>query len=226
MTKRSKTLWIILGLVALAAFGALAWYLASPLFINRSVEEAFPFEMPGEQEIAQMSEAEQQKLESDFEAALPGEDELANMPPRVRQAVEQRAMEAAAAMPEQEMEETMPSSGQPQLLAQGQFVDADSFHMGSGDARIYTLGDGNLVLRLENFSVTNGPDLHVLLAENSSPRDRDNLGMYLDLGSLKGNLGNQNYDIPAGTDINQFQSVVIYCLPFHVVFSTADLAGQ
>jgi hypothetical protein len=50
--------------------------------------------------------------------------------------------------------------------------------------------------------------------------------VYLDLGSLKGNLGNQNYDIPAGTDINQFKSVVIYCLPFHVVFSTADLAGE
>jgi hypothetical protein len=81
-------------------------------------------------------------------------------------------------------------------------------------------------LRLEDFSVTNGPDLHVLLAENPSPPDHDSLGMYLDLGSLKGNLGDQNYDIPAGTDINQFKSVVIYCLPFHVVFSTADLAGE
>jgi hypothetical protein len=98
--------------------------------------------------------------------------------------------------------------------------------MGSGDARIYALADGNLILRLENFSVTNGPDLHVLLAENPSPQDSDSLGVYLDLGSLKGNLGNQNYDIPAGTDINQFKSVVIYCLPFHVVFSTADLAGE
>jgi hypothetical protein len=226
MDKRNKTLWIILGLVALAAFGAVAWYLASPLFINRSVEEAFPFEMPSQEDIAQMSASEKEKLESDFEAALPNEDELADMPPGVRQAVEDRAMEVAAAMPEQQMEEAMPSSGQPQLLAQGQFIGADSFHMGSGDARIYALADGNLILRLENFSVTNGPDLHVLLAENPSPQDSDSLGVYLDLGSLKGNLGNQNYDIPAGTDINQFKSVVIYCLPFHVVFSTADLAGE
>jgi hypothetical protein len=226
MDKRNKTLWIILGLVALAAFGTVAWYLASPLFINRSVEEAFPFEMPSQEDIAQMSAPEKEELESEFRAALPNEDELADMPPGVRQAVEERAMEVAAAMPEHEMAEAMPSSSQPQLLLQGQFVDADSFHMGSGDARIYALADRNLILRLEDFSVTNGPDLHVLLAENPSPPDHDSLGMYLDLGSLKGNLGDQNYDIPAGTDINQFKSVVIYCLPFHVVFSTADLAGE
>jgi hypothetical protein len=49
---------------------------------------------------------------------------------------------------------------------------------------------------------------------------------YLDLGSLKGNIGNQNYEIPAGTDISEYQSVVIYCLPFHVIFSTATISAS
>ena len=55
------------------------------------------------------------------------------------------------------------------------------------------------------------------------PADRDELGDYIDLGSLKGNIGNQNYEIPAGTDLSQYQSIVIYCQPFHVVFATATL---
>ena len=65
--------------------------------------------------------------------------------------------------------------------------------------------------------------MHVLLARDPVPSSRDDLGEYLDLGSLKGNVGNQNYEIPSGTDLSQFKSVVIYCVPFHVVFATATL---
>ena len=49
------------------------------------------------------------------------------------------------------------------------------------------------------------------------------MGNYIDVGALKGNIGNQNYEIADGTDIAAFNSVVIYCVPFHVVFSTATL---
>jgi hypothetical protein len=42
---------------------------------------------------------------------------------------------------------------------------------------------------------------------------------------LKGNIGSQNYEIPADVDVSQYQSVVIYCMPFHVVFSTATLGS-
>ncbi|MDH3600540.1 MAG: DM13 domain-containing protein [Candidatus Tectomicrobia bacterium] len=56
------------------------------------------------------------------------------------------------------------------------------------------------------------------------PADRSEVKPdYMDLGSLKGNIGSQNYPIPAETDIVPFKSVVIYCMPFHVVFSTATL---
>jgi hypothetical protein len=71
--------------------------------------------------------------------------------------------------------------------------------------------------------VTNGPDLHVYLAAGSQPTGRDDLGEHVDLGALKGNIGDQNYTIPPDLGLEDYQSVVIYCVPFHVVFSTASL---
>jgi hypothetical protein len=210
------------GLAAVVIF-AIAWYLGSPLFINRQVDEAFPVEVPSRETVEGMSESEVQALEEQFEAALPSEAELEAMPEPQREAVEQKAMEFMAAMPDKMAEEAMPAAG-PQLALQGSFRDADSFHMGSGEARIYILPDGSAILRLENFQVTNGPDLHVLLAAGSpNPASSEELGEYIDLGSLKGNIGNQNYEIPAGTDPSRYKSVVIYCKPFHVVFATAAL---
>ena len=73
--------------------------------------------------------------------------------------------------------------------------------------------------------MTNGPDLHVILSPSLAPESRDDVHQpgYLDLGSLKGNVGNQNYEIPADADVNSLFRVVIYCSPFHVVFSVATL---
>ena len=110
-------------------------------------------------------------------------------------------------------------------LKVGEFMDQDSIHRGSGTAIIYRGPDGSLLLRLENFSVTNGPDLHVYLSPHHNPDRGSQVRAtgYVDLGELKGNLGNQNYPIPAGVDIGIQQSVVIYCVPFSVVFSVAML---
>jgi Electron transfer DM13 len=114
----------------------------------------------------------------------------------------------------------------PIALASGSFRDGDSFHKGSGKAGIYQVADGSYVLRFEDFEVTNGPDLHVYLAKHANPTTTSevNEGGYLDLGSIKGNQGAQNYAIPAGSDLSLYKSVVIYCQPFHVVFSVAPLA--
>ena len=124
-------------------------------------------------------------------------------------------------MPDQQMVEPMP--GAPQLLASGEFQDADRFHKGSGTAKLYDIPSIGHVLRFEEFKATNGPDLHVLLAAAPQPTNRHDLGDYLDLGSLKGNVGDQNYELPADTDLTAYASVVIYCKPFHVVFATATL---
>ena len=118
-----------------------------------------------------------------------------------------------------------PPPGVAVKLKVGEFMDQDSIHRGSGTAIIYRGPDGSLLLRLENFSVTNGPDLHVYLSPHANPDRGGQVRAtgYVDLGELKGNRGNQNYAIPAGVDIGIQQSVVIYCVPFSVVFSVAML---
>jgi len=225
---RNRPLIIIGALIALIAGGAIIWYLGSPLVLNKTVDEAFSFELPSQEELAQMSGAELREMETEFLAAIPDEEELAQMPEKERKAIETKAQEMAAIMPDKVMAEPMPPQDKPTnvdpvVVLQGQFKDADSFHKGSGRAAIYQLPDGSHVLRLEEFSVTNGPDLRVLLAGHPAPTSSAELGDYLELGPLKGNMGNQNYAIPANTDLSQFKSIVIYCKPFHVVFSTATL---
>ena len=105
-------------------------------------------------------------------------------------------------------------------------MDADSFHKGKGTSTIYRGQDGSYLLRLEELAVTNGPDLHVILSPHENPERREDVHTpgYVDLGKLKGNRGNQNYEIPDGVDITFFKSVIIYCKPFSVVFRVAELA--
>ena len=113
-----------------------------------------------------------------------------------------------------------PMESQPTVELSGTFKDADSFHRGSGKATVYILPDVKRVLRFEDFSVTNGPALSVYLVRSAD--GNVDFG-FLDLGKLKGNKGNQNYDIPAGTDLSLYESVVIWCVPFRVTFATASL---
>ena len=95
-----------------------------------------------------------------------------------------------------EMADSQPEATGPVAVATGGLVDADSFHKGSGEVTVYRLEDGSHVLRLEDIEVTNGPDLHVIVAPAHGISNRDALQAagYIDLGSLKGNIGSQNYD--------------------------------
>ena len=75
----------------------------------------------------------------------------------------------------------------PVRLKLGSFRDADSFHKGSGEAIVYRGPDGSLLLRLENFAVTNGPDLRVILSPHQDPGNKDEVKTpgYIELGKLK-----------------------------------------
>ena len=110
-------------------------------------------------------------------------------------------------------------------LKSGLLQDADSFHKGSGEATILRAADGSALLRLDRITVTNGPDLHVFLTPHPKPATQSEAQTtgYVDLGPLKANPGSHNYPIPGATNLDAQQSVVIYCLPFNVVFSTARL---
>lgn len=111
----------------------------------------------------------------------------------------------------------------PAVIETGSLVSGA--HDTAGAVSVYKLDDGSSVLRLSDFHTSNGPDVHVYLT--SAPKVKSNGdvtgGKYLDLGSLKGNIGNQNYAIPAGTDLKQFKSVSIWCARFHVNFGAAQL---
>ena len=101
------------------------------------------------------------------------------------------------------------------------------FIKGSGTANLYALPNGKHVVRFEDFRTTNGPDLFVYLAKHPSPTTAGDVtdGGFLSLGKLKGNVGNQNYPIPAGTDVTEYGSVVIWCELFGVLFSPAALSA-
>ena len=223
--KNRRGLVIGVGTVVLLGFLAIGWYLASPLFINEPVDEAFPFELPTEAEVATMSDDEKMALEAEFMTAVPDETQLAPLSKEEMAVVETDIQEAAAlVMNDHEMEEAMPEAPSEWVaVATGSFVGADDFHQGSGMATIYQQG-AEAVLRFEDFNVTNGPDLHVLLSTSPNPTGPEDMGETIDLGAIKGNIGNQNYDIPADVDLSQYQSVIIYCQPFHVVFATATLS--
>ncbi len=104
------------------------------------------------------------------------------------------------------------------VLATGQFRDGEPGHFGRGNVRIGRDPAGTLFLVFESFSVTNGPDLHVILSG-----DRDGSGSGLDLGPLKATDGNFNYEIPAGTNVDDVQSVTIWCKSFPTIFAVATL---
>jgi hypothetical protein len=123
---------------------------------------------------------------------------------------------------EAEPSEQTPVEAEPTVLTMGSFVSRD--HPTSGTARVIELGDGGLVLRLEDFATDNGPGLQVYLS--TAPTDASHGAFdddFVHLGPLKGNIGNQNYDIPAGTDLDRYTTVVIWCDPFNVAFGAAAL---
>lgn len=100
-------------------------------------------------------------------------------------------------------------------------------HQTSGRATIYQEPDGKLILRLTDFKTSNGPDVHVVLIAATDADDNANFlksdTERVELGKLKGNEGDQNYEIPAGTDLSKFRTVSIYCERFNANFGAAPL---
>lgn len=108
-------------------------------------------------------------------------------------------------------------------LATGSFVSHNRYTV-SGNATAYQLEDGQRILRLQDFESTNGPDLYVYLTVAQANDDDAALAAdFIDLGVLSGNIGNQNYVIPAEVDLERYDTVVIWCRRFTTSFDVADL---
>ena len=197
---KTRTRKILTAAAVIAAIPAivLAWWLASPLFINTTVDEEFPLTVS------------------------------ADIPDGITREEAEETMATMAKMDNTMTEPTMPAMSSAMALSMGNFRDADSFHKGSGTATVYQLEDGSHVLRFEDFRVTNGPDLRVLLSKAADIANKGEFQQYeyVELDRLKGNIGNQNYVIPADLDVSQYGSVVIYCKPFQVLFSVAPLTAS
>lgn len=143
----------------------------------------------------------------------------------------QAPLHAQDAMKQEEMNhdkmqnDKMAQEGTAKTLFTGKFHG--KVHATSGRATVYQEADGKMVLRLTNFKTSNGPDVHVILVATKDAGDDANFlksnTERVELGKLKGNEGDQNYEIPAGTDLAKFRSVSIYCVRFNVNFGAAPL---
>ncbi|MCB9133903.1 MAG: DM13 domain-containing protein [Anaerolineales bacterium] len=193
-----KRTWLILvGLLIVLPIG---WYLISPLFINKTVDEDFP--------VVPTTETQPQ----------PTVPAVAIAPTNIAAPTD--------TAPQADTLSQDPNAPLPTdmiLLAQGEIYDLA--HEGVGTASLYQLADGSRILRFENFEVLNGPDLRVYLAADDPIPNTvgSELAGGLDLGALKGNLGDQNYPIPADLDLSLYKSVVIWCRAFRVGFNAAPL---
>jgi hypothetical protein len=109
------------------------------------------------------------------------------------------------------------------LLASGRFESLE--HETSGIAQVIQVPDGRRFLTLTRFETDNGPDLRVYLStpdvsENSSGDD------FEDLGGLKGNVGDQQYEIPPEVSLDRLTNALIWCRAFSVGFGAAALQAR
>jgi hypothetical protein len=126
--------------------------------------------------------------------------------------------------------ETLPTTNASQtsetVLASGKFHSVA--HDSSGNASIYQLSDGKRILRFTNFATSNGPDVHVYLVAAKDATDSDTVKKagFREIASLKGNIGDQNYELPADIDLAKYRAVTIWCQRFGVNFGTAPLSTE
>ena len=110
-------------------------------------------------------------------------------------------------------------------LASGTFHTV--LHDTSGNAAIYQLADGTRMLRFTNFKTSNGPDVHVYLVAADDAKDSDSVKQagFIDLGSIKGNIGDQNYTLASDVNLAKYRAVSVWCKRFSANFGTAPLGN-
>ena len=184
--------------MALVVGAPLTWYLASPIFIRTALVEPAPVVA------APVVAAAPTPTPSPTEAPTTGPD----------------------ATPSPTPISTRPSTPEPTLfqattLSSGSFTGTDDFHFGNGTASIIETSPGRYHIRLEDFSVRNGPDLFVYLSPSADGYAKG----ALEVGKLKATDGSFGYDLPAGTDPSSYRSAIIWCKQFSHLFAVAPLVG-
>jgi hypothetical protein len=181
--------------LALVVAAPVAWYLASPLWVRTALVEPAP-------------EAAIQTISPAIEAPP---DPTTAPAPSISSATPQPTSPSPAPTPVPTPEFVA------RTIATGAFHGSDDFHFGRGTAKLIEVEPGRFHLRLEDFSVRNGPDLYVYL----SPSAKGYAKGSIELGKLKATDGSFGYDIPDGIDPDDVASAVIWCKQFSHLFATA-----
>src|SRR5215470_2583237 len=124
------------------------------------------------------------------------------------------------------VDEAMPTgqgglSSQP--LESGRFYSI--LHPTEGTVTIFQMGDGTRILRLTSFRTSNGPDVHVYMVAAADAKDVATVQQadFIDLGVIKGNIGDQNYILGNDVDLGKYRALSIWCKRFSVNFGAAAL---
>lgn len=124
----------------------------------------------------------------------------------------------------EQMPASPPEIEPPTLLGYGEFTTTDKTRPASGEVRLFRLGTGEYLLRLENLSVVRGPGLHVFFTSAPGPRDVNVVQSdFIDLGELRAQSGDLNYVIPADIDLRDYHGIVVFSPYFRELYATAAL---
>jgi hypothetical protein len=218
MHKLSKIAVLVTVVVIIAGVGAV--YLVSPLFISTQVNEPLPTSaLQSESYQRFISMNEEEKMQAAKQMSSQERDTIMTVSARVNNSIDESMDQIL--LQQQRPQNTTSSviNTTTNALRTGSFVGiGDGIHNVEGMAKVIPLQDWSNILRLENLRVTNGPDLYVYLATDKSASD------FVSLGKLKANNGNQNYNIPSEIVLAKYDTVLIWCRPFSVLFGSADFA--
>ena len=195
-------------IVLVVPFAIVNWWLISPYFVDDTVDEAFS------------TSISQQLDAADGTPVSPTEP--ADTPPPASDTPPTTDPESVPEDSSPTEEEPPPPPSGPVLIGAGQFVGLAG-HSGTGDAGLFQNPDGSLLLRFENFDIQNGPDLEVYLVPGADQTSLSEGSIHL--GALKGNVGDQNYELPPGTELPPGEyTALVWCEAFSVEFVGATIA--
>jgi electron transfer DM13 len=209
---------IIIGIIIAAVAIPLGIYTVSPLFVNTEINEPLPT-VDNDNNNNDDDAAAMQQFKDFMEMS---EEERIEKGQQMSNEERDMIMKAAAQTNGTTVNDNMATIGEDISTAYaGTFVGVnDGIHNAEGQVKVIKLSDGSNFLRLEDFRSTNGPDLYVYLSTDKGNSD------FVNLGRLKGNVGNQNYEIPQGTDLSKYDTVLIWCQAFSVLFGSSELKNQ
>jgi len=192
---------IIIFIIIIIVLGGV-YYLISPLFRNIEIDDPIPVNIITDELLKDESE-----VSSGFEELSPEKKE------EMLKVMEDMKKEEIV-----EMDENSPSEDTvlTEVLKESSPVMGTSGHPASGTVRIIETQDG-LVARYEDFSTINGPNLHIYLSKDLEANE------FIDLGPIKGTMGNINYELPESVDISEYKYIMHWCVPFRVLFNYAEV---